>query len=75
MNIDNRFAERGAIGGALRMDPTQSVFNKTGIYGGYTTWLTTDGSRNVNGTRNPVAQLQQRHDESDVNRYIIRRTS
>ena len=71
MNIDNRFAERGAIGGALRMDPTQSVFNKTGIYGGYTTWLTTDGSRNVNGTRNPVAQLQQRHDESDVNRYII----
>lgn len=71
MNIDNRFADRGAIGGALRMDPTKPVFNKTGIYGGYTTWLTTDGSRNVNGTRNPVAQLQQRHDESDVNRYII----
>lgn len=71
MNIDNRFAERGAIGSALRFDPTKPVFNKTGIYGGYTTWLTSDGSRNVNGTRNPVAQLQQRKDISDVNRYII----
>ncbi|MGD9929739.1 MAG: SusC/RagA family TonB-linked outer membrane protein [Mangrovibacterium sp.] len=71
MNVGNRFAERGAIGSALRFDPTKPVFNNTGIYGGYTTWLMPDGSRNVNGTRNPVAQLQQRHDESDVNRYII----
>ncbi|WP_423129951.1 SusC/RagA family TonB-linked outer membrane protein [Gaoshiqia sp. Z1-71] len=71
MNIDNRFAEKGAIGSALRYDPTQSVFNKTGIYGGYTTWLMSDGSRNVNGTRNPVAQLQQRRDVSDVDRYIL----
>ena len=71
MDINNRFAERGAIGNALRFDPTKPVFNNTGIYGGYTTWLTTDGSRNVNGTRNPVAQLQQRRDESDVNRYIV----
>ncbi|NQU55122.1 MAG: TonB-dependent receptor [Bacteroidetes bacterium] len=71
MNIDNRFADKGAIGSALRYDPTQSVFNNTGIYGGYTTWLTSDGSRNVNGTRNPVAQLQQKRDESNVNRYIV----
>ena len=71
MNIDNRFADKGAIGSALRYDPTQSVFNKTGIYGGYTTWLMSDGSRNVNGTRNPVAQLQQKKDISDVDRYIL----
>lgn len=71
MNIGNRFADKGAIGSALRFDPTKPVFNNTGIYGGYTTWLMSDGSRNVNGTRNPVAQLQQKHDESDVNRYII----
>lgn len=71
MTINNRFADKGAIGNALRYDPTQSVFNNTGIYGGYTTWLTGDGSRNVNGTRNPVAQLQQKRDESDVDRYII----
>ncbi|RIJ48604.1 TonB-dependent receptor [Maribellus luteus] len=70
MNVDNRFADKGAIGSALRFDPTKPVFNKTGIYGGYTTWLTTDGSRNINGTRNPVAQLQQKSDVSDVNRYI-----
>ncbi len=71
MDINNRFAERGAIGNALRFDPTKPVFNNTGIYGGYTTWLGTDGNRNINGTRNPVAQLQQRRDESDVSRYII----
>lgn len=71
MNIDNRFADRGAIGSALRFDPTKPVFNNTGIYGGYTTWLMSDGSRNVNGTRNPVAQLQQRHDIANVDRYIV----
>ncbi|WP_163322564.1 SusC/RagA family TonB-linked outer membrane protein [Draconibacterium mangrovi] len=71
MNIDNSFADKGAIGSALRFDPTKPVFNNTGIYGGYTTWLTTDGSRNINGTRNPVAQLQQKSDISDVDRYII----
>ncbi len=70
MMIENRFADKGAIGSALRYDPTQSVFNKTGIYGGYTTWLMSDGSRNVNGTRNPVAQLQQKDDKSDVSRVI-----
>ncbi|MCW3785624.1 SusC/RagA family TonB-linked outer membrane protein [Plebeiibacterium sediminum] len=70
MAIDNRFADKGAIGSALRYDPTQSVFNNTGIYGGYTTWLMSDGSRNVNGTRNPVAQLQQKEDLSDVSRII-----
>nr|WP_319572603.1 TonB-dependent receptor [uncultured Draconibacterium sp.] len=71
MNIDNRFADKGAIGSALRFDPTKPVFNNTGIYGGYTTWLTSDGSRNINGTRNPVAQLQQKRDISDVDRYIV----
>ncbi|MDQ2180018.1 TonB-dependent receptor [Marinifilum sp. D714] len=70
MMIENQFADKGAIGNALRFDPTQSVFNKTGIYGGYTTWLMSDGSRNVNGTRNPVAQLQQREDKSEVSRVI-----
>jgi iron complex outermembrane receptor protein len=70
MKIENQFADKGAIGNALRHDPTQSVFNKTGIYGGYTTWLMSDGSRNVNATRNPVAQLQQKDDKSDVSRII-----
>ncbi|RXQ96277.1 TonB-dependent receptor [Ancylomarina salipaludis] len=70
MMIENQFADKGAIGSALRYDPTQSVFNKTGIYGGYTTWLMGDGSRNVNGTRNPVAQLQQKDDKSNVSRVI-----
>lgn len=73
MLIDNRFADKGAIGSALRFDPTKPVMDpdpKYDIYGGYYTWLMPDGTRNVNGTRNPVAQLMQKADESDVSRLI-----
>jgi len=73
MKINNRFAEKGAIGNALRFDPTQPVSDddpKYDKYGGYYTWLMPDGTRNVNGTRNPVAQLMQRADRSDVKRVI-----
>lgn len=74
MLIDNRFADKGAIGNALRFDPTKPVMDpdsKYDKYGGYYTWLMkSDGSRNVNATRNPVAQLEQRADESDVSRII-----
>ncbi len=73
MKINNRFADKGAIGNALRFDPTQPVKDddpKYDRYGGYYTWLMSDGTRNVNGTRNPVAQLMQRADKSDVSRVI-----
>ncbi len=72
MYIDNRFADNGVIGGALHFDPTQVVksdaleFDK---FGGYFTWLL-NGERNINGTTNPVARLEQRNDKSYVNRVI-----
>ncbi|MFA8433185.1 MAG: SusC/RagA family TonB-linked outer membrane protein [Marinifilaceae bacterium] len=73
MFIKNRFADKGAVGSALRMDPTKPVKDsdaKYDKYGGYYTWLMEDGTRNVNGTRNPVAQLKQKADESEVSRLI-----
>ena len=77
MKINNRFADKGAIGNALRFDPTQPVKDddpKYDRYGGYYTWLMSDGTRNVNGTRNPVAQLMQRADKSVITSYSIHYT-
>ncbi len=70
---DNRFAEKGAVANAIRFDPTQSPVStetKYQKYGGYYTWLLSDGARNINGTRNPLAQLEQRSDKANVTRLI-----
>lgn len=73
MIIDNRFADKGAVGAAFRMDPSQPVMSsdeRFKKYGGYYTWLEKNGTRNVNGTRNPLAMLNQKNDSSDVSRII-----
>ncbi|MFP4025808.1 MAG: SusC/RagA family TonB-linked outer membrane protein [Thiohalospira sp.] len=68
--IENRFADQGAIGGAIRMDPTQPIYNNVGLYGGYYTWLNNSNMPNNLATINPLAQLDFIYDESIVNRYI-----
>ncbi len=70
MNINNFFANRGAIGAAVAMDPTQQVYDDTSPYGGYFTWTLPDGSPLFTATSNPVAQLMMRKDVSTVNRLI-----
>lgn len=69
---DNRFAQTGAVLNAIIFDPTQPVTTTDSQYqkyGGYYTWML-DGVRNVNGTRNPLAQLEQRSDKANVKRLI-----
>lgn len=68
--IENRFADKGAIGSAVRMDPTQPVYNQTGLYGGYYAWLNNSNEPNPLATSNPLALLDYTYDESIVNRYI-----
>jgi len=70
MHVDNTFANRGAIGGAVSMDPTQPVYDPESPYGGYFTWTNTDGTPYFTATTNPVAQLMMRDDVSFVNRFI-----
>ncbi len=70
MSMKNRFANRGALGAALAMDPTQSVYGTEGQYGGYYTWLQDNGNPITIATQNPVAQLELRNDVSDVKRFI-----
>jgi len=70
MSVKNRFSNRGALGAALSMDPTQSVLGTEGEYGGYYTWLQDNGNPITIATQNPVAQLELRNDISDVKRFI-----
>ena len=69
---DNNFADRGAIGNAVRFDPTQPVTVDDQTYGGFYTWLQNNGSGNPNTLApiNPLALLMMRQDKSEVQRYI-----
>ncbi len=70
MHIKNRFADNGAIGSAVSFDPTKPVKDPDSPYGGYYTWTTSTGNPNTIAPTNPVALLQQREDESTVNRAM-----
>lgn len=71
MQINNHFADNGAIGNAVRFDPTQPTYSGSDAYGGYYTWLQNNGDPNTLAPTNPLALLNLRNDESTVNRYII----
>ena len=62
-----RFANEGAIGAAAAFDPTQPVSGPR--FGGYFEWMQNNRPYGL-APRNPVALLELRKDESDVNRMI-----
>ncbi|WP_308006083.1 SusC/RagA family TonB-linked outer membrane protein [uncultured Chryseobacterium sp.] len=69
-------ADEGAIGNALSMNPTQSVYDSNSIYGdGYYenkggNFNATTGTYNPNGVANPVAQLRNKHDIQNFKRFF-----
>lgn len=65
MYISNRFANQGAIGSAVAMDPTQEIYDKDSPYGGYWSWLGNDGKVLNVATKNPLSLLEMRNDVSD----------
>jgi TonB-dependent starch-binding outer membrane protein SusC len=69
-NVQNVFANTGAIGSAVTFDPTQSVTSGTDEFGGYFEWVSGNGNPNALAPRNPLGLLMQRQDESSVNRFI-----
>ncbi|GGH06867.1 SusC/RagA family TonB-linked outer membrane protein [Mucilaginibacter phyllosphaerae] len=65
---NSRFANQGAIGAAVSFDPTQPVYVKNN-FGNYFEWTDINGEvPNPNATRNPIALLAQRNDNSEVKR-------
>lgn len=70
-NTKNQFANGGAIGSSIAFDPTQTVRSATsGKFGGYTEWLDPNSNLIELATRNPVALINQRDNQSAVNRLI-----
>lgn len=71
MQVNNQFANQGAIGNAIRFDPTKPVIaDEDGPYGGYYTWTDNSGNPIPIAPDNPVALLEQTNDESTVYRSI-----
>jgi iron complex outermembrane receptor protein len=66
-----RFADQGAIGSAIRMDPSQPVFSGKPEFGGFYEWLDPfNGRINQLAPRNPVGLLEQQENMSDVFRSL-----
>ena len=74
MNVDNRFADGGAVGSAVRYDPTKPVYDPDGL-NGYSWWnygkgtFTVDNCNTMAGI-NPVALLNDKKDISNAKRFV-----
>ena len=68
----NNFANQGAIGAAVRMNPTLPVYDKSsnGINGYYAWRKFKTGEVNTMATQNPVALIYDKTDKSEANRFI-----
>ena len=76
----SRYADGGAIGNAVRMDPTQPITTNDPLYanlGGYFGWLSaasTDANwpylQNTNAPRNPVATLDLKDDRANSHSFV-----
>ncbi len=64
------FANQGAIGNAIQMNPTLPVYDKSANgLNGYTIWRK-GADVNTMATKNPVALLMEKTDKSEANRLI-----
>lgn len=66
----DEFANEGAIGSSVSMDPTKPIFSGNSQYNGYWEWLNNDGSPNNLSPRNPVGLLDAFDSHAATNRYI-----
>jgi TonB-linked SusC/RagA family outer membrane protein len=65
-----RFANQGAIGGAVQFDPTQTIYSGSKRYNGYYEWLESNGDLILNRPNNPVGVLQSTFDNQTPKRSI-----
>ncbi|RKS50710.1 iron complex outermembrane receptor protein [Gillisia mitskevichiae] len=70
MYTENTFANRDAIGSSVDFDPTQSINDANSPFGGYFTWLNSEGVQNSLAPTNPVALINLKDDTAEVRRLI-----
>lgn len=70
MSVKSNFANRGAIGAAVSMDPTHPVYDPDSKYHGYWTWTGADGNLLGVATKNPVSMIEAYDDHSDAFNFI-----
>ncbi|MCD4789282.1 MAG: SusC/RagA family TonB-linked outer membrane protein, partial [Bacteroidales bacterium] len=66
--IKHRFANEGAMGSALQMDPTKPVNSADGSYGGYWAWLDKNDIPLTQSTSNPMSLLKLTDNKSNANK-------
>lgn len=64
----NRFAD-GVEGAAIAFDPTQPVFDANSPFDGYFEYSSLQGFNQL-AIRNPLAALEQRRNEADIDRFF-----
>lgn len=74
MNADNRFANQGAIGDAVRYDPTQPIHDENGL-NGYYWWNNGKGTPTIDNCNtmanlNPLAELFDNIDVANSKRFV-----
>ncbi len=67
MSTKQNFGDEGALGSALNMDPTQPIYDGNELSKGYYQWENYGANL---GTPNPVQQLMDVDNKSDVVRFI-----
>ncbi|TXI89124.1 MAG: SusC/RagA family TonB-linked outer membrane protein [Chryseobacterium sp.] len=64
---DWRYADTGAIGAAMAMDPTKPVYtSNSNVWGGFYQWLQSNGQVIGLAPKNPLGLLLQRHNTSNI---------
>jgi len=66
--INNTFANNGAIGSSIQMDPTKPVASAMGEFGGYWAWTQNSCNPVTLGTTNPMSFIKLTDNKSFVNR-------
>jgi len=66
----SRFADEGAIGAAVNMDPTQPVYSDNSALGGYFEFTDASGTPITLAPRNPLSLLEQRDATGESKRSI-----
>ncbi|WBL21287.1 SusC/RagA family TonB-linked outer membrane protein [Zunongwangia sp. HRR-M8] len=70
MYTENTFANKDAIGASVDFDPTQPIYDEASPFGGYYTWLNSEGYQQNLAPTNPVALLRFKDDTSEIRRFI-----